>query len=264
MKRILVSILSALLVLSLAACGSANKPVESSEQEVSVSESEPVVSEESKENEIEFNIKEDPVFVADAAQYRGSVADLAKQEDGTYFMTLEQYIGTNYGASEIKVLIDQNTALSFDPATLKDGDYLEIYYSSPIEAGIDEYLPAIAANNYGEAESVNYNGVVESVIPSEETEGAGTIMMVNMNGESRTAFNYDTNSGSQMYLDFSMVVPGTELTIFHNPVMAMSEPPQVFALEVRMYDDGSSLSSSTEEPAATEDSSAEEQQAVTE
>lgn len=253
MKKTIAFLLSMLLIFSFAACGSKEStetpvetPQENSEQQEPESSEENSTESETSSN---WDIKEDPIYIADAALYRGSLIEF-EIISNEISAKLEQYPGSSYGAKNINIIINSDTALSFDPTEMKTGDYIEVFYGGPIEAGIDEALSVIGANNLGNADSRVYNGTVQSVSADPESSNEYSITMSGLEDDGEIVFNVNTDQGTQIYMNADKLVEGAKLNIFHDVAMTASMPPQVFALEIRIYDEGEeNAETAAEQPA---------------
>ena len=69
-------------------------------------------------------VRTEPVYVADAALYRGTITEI---QGNVYRM--EMAPGRNYGEEVLLVTMEQDTPVYAIPETgLQTGDYIEIYY----------------------------------------------------------------------------------------------------------------------------------------
>lgn len=230
MKKIISVLLVLVLVLGVAGCGKKEvEPTPPTEPAPEVEEEKP----EDTQSKPEFDIKDKEIQIMDAAIYRGTIAEI-ETLDEKILVTLTEYAGTDYGADKIKVCVNKDTAVSSDPNEYQKGDYLEVYYGEPIEAGIDESLQAIGINNLGPADSRNLNGTIQKITANPDKEKAGSMEILNENNET-IILNYDENEGTQFYLVFADLAEGDKINVFIQPQIAASMPPQVFALEVRPY-----------------------------
>ena len=200
----------------------------------------------------------EPIAVEDAARYRGILVkiDTETEEDITIYR-LERAPGTRY-APGINITLGVNTQVSFHPADLEIGDYLEVYYAdcacSPPEEGaapefrtdlgylgedLSQWQTAIAANLLPDADLVNYNGTLLSIT---ETDRGRDLLLQNRDtpeGASeeerrlhQTVFHLTEHT--QLYLNEESLAPGAPLNIYHRGVLTRSIPPQGTALEVTL------------------------------
>lgn len=233
MKKFFLLFAASLLALSLTACGG-KAPAQETPAGPDSAEILPLDEEGAAEDAQEEASSEipEPVYVADAALYRGSVTAVETAEEGA-LLTLEQAPGTNFGAPSMKFLFTSDTRLSFEEEKLAQGAYLEIYYGAGSEKS--QPVPAIGANFYPAADMVNFNGALKAIMENPDKPGEGRLAMVEAGTGQEVHFNYDKNGGTQFYLDFDALQPGDELNIFHRGAYTRSLPPQGFALEVRPY-----------------------------
>lgn len=172
-----------------------------------------------------------PIYVTDAALYRGTITAIT-EEDGQTILRLEQAEGTNFGSAILNVAIDSNTSLSFDKDKLEEGRYLEVFYGVPMDGGIPDPVTAIGINLLLDAAQCVYNGVVVEVQPSDDPE-AGTLLLYSGTETNTIYFHY--NSQTQVYLNISELQPGDKVNIYYSGVVANSSPPQATAYELRRY-----------------------------
>lgn len=231
MKKLISTALCVLLTASLVACSSPKSTTPQPEENPPTVE--PQTPEEPQAPETSAEVKE-PVFIADAAIYRGTVT--ATSKDGESFVyELEEYEGTDYGADKISIYLAGSAMTNIAPEQIVTGNYVEIFYAGSIEAGIDgELLEAVGLNFIGESpEAVNFNGIIEEINPHPDKEGEGSILLTDLNGENETIFNYNSNGETQFYLNFEDLTVGDKISVYHGSAVAMSLPPQIFAIEVR-------------------------------
>jgi len=171
------------------------------------------------------------VVVADARMYRGEVSGLAQTGDGLYTMTLTQAEGADFGFESLQAAIDGNTQLSFDAAELAEGDYLEAYYG-----GDSQPVTLIAANKLRPAEKCVYNGEFVGLRANNTGDLEGTMVIKEMDTDFTVRFSYGEDTQFYVTGGVEALQPGDKLNIYHQGVMIASEPPQGYALEVRMYE----------------------------
>lgn len=231
MKRTLILIIT--LAMSLSACSRREVRMVSMQNEGPSS----AVTESSEATEMESLQEEEGPFYPDtivsapmdAAMYRGTVRSVEMQ-DGDIALVLAQAPGTNFGTPELTVILDKNTKSGFDFATIKPGNYLEVYYGIPMEGGIPVDVVAIVVNRHLDATSTIYNGTIVEI---EAGEGGGRILLSPLEGNTETLFRY--SDATQFYLDINALKPGDKLNIFFSGITTRSIPPQANALEVRYY-----------------------------
>lgn len=177
----------------------------------------------------------DPIYVADAALYRGTIVSLETSERGT-IATLEQETGTDFGAKSMRFLFTEDSKTSFARKDLTVGKYLEVYYGralgEEIKSGTEKI--ALGANLYPEANMVLFNGIVEKVTPSKEKKGEGSILVKDMANDQEVIFHY-SEENTRFYMNMEDFKAGTKLSILHRGMMTRSLPPQGSALEIRKF-----------------------------
>ncbi len=179
-----------------------------------------------------------PVYVADAAMYRGTVLSVEPQEDGSTLVHLQKAEGTRYTQNEMVFRFQADTPLSFAMEDLTEGRYLEVFYgaSSETDAAADqgEVLDALGANLYFETAMVNFNGTFQEWTPSDGSTGSiGSLTMTDLSTGETVIFH--CSDSTQMRLNVEELQPGDKLNIFHQGVYTRSLPPQGSALEVAKY-----------------------------
>ena len=173
-------------------------------------------------------VTQDPLVVADAALYRGTVTQI----DGDQ-ITLEQEPGRDFGQASIQFLLDgETTKCNFDASLLEEGMYLEIYYGSGDTA--DNQVPrnAIAINYLGHVEQCIWNGEVTSL---SDKDGYPTLEIQSLQGDSSIIFR--TGEETKFYLNQNDIQVGDLLNIYYSGILTDSLPPQGFALEVSPYEE---------------------------
>ena len=181
---------------------------------------------------------ENPLYVADASLYRGTVTEVSL-EQGVGSFTLAQAAGTDYGQEERTFTVDQSARFSYPLERLKAGAYVEVFYGG-------EQSPArvIASNYLGEEELVVYNGVLLGVQQGEDGQSlvmapledlllCGNSTLEELYPLAEIVFH--CGEETQFYLSADQLVLGTRLNILHTGVTTRSLPPQGNALEVRPW-----------------------------
>lgn len=182
------------------------------------------------------SMPESKIAVADAAIYRGVVEDFAVNDKGQTVLMLRRAEGTSF-SPRMNFALTENTAYSFDGSSIGNGAFLEIYYCADA-AQNDSETPteaeAVAINDLGLEELVNYNGTLVEVSPDPNKEGTGQLLLdpIDPNGM-QYAFNYD--SSTQFHLDFDALKPGDQLNVLHSAASTRSIPPQSAAFEISPY-----------------------------
>lgn len=192
-----------------------------------------------EEAQLETGTSQAPLYVADAALYRGTVTEVSLK-DGTGTFTLAQAAGTDYGAAEMTFTVDENTRFSYPLEKLTEGAYVEVFYG-----GEESPAGAIASNYLGEEEMIVYNGVLLGV--QEDENGGKSLVMASLDSEPFCGNStleelyplaeivFHCGDDTQFYLSQDQLVLGAKLNILHTGATTRSLPPQGNALEVRMY-----------------------------
>ncbi|MDR0768003.1 MAG: hypothetical protein LBE57_06165 [Methanosarcinales archaeon] len=171
--------------------------------------------------------------VGDIAMYRGNVTNISTV-NGTTTITLAQVRGTNFGAPNMTFVVDNNSRLNFNVSDLRQGQYVEVFYGSSNNS--TEPRTIIVANLLQYANMTVYNGAIVTVTsvtpPPNGTTVAGQLE-IRLENNSLMIFNYDDST--QFYMNMSDLTAGTEVNIFAGWIITASEPPQVFAYEVRPF-----------------------------
>lgn len=165
------------------------------------------------------------ITVADASLYRGEVRGL--DEYGFY---LVQVPGRMYGDGIMRVSIDENTEFSFDKNTLKEGEYLEIYYNYVREI-YPSQTTAIAVNRLMAADLCVFNGEVTQM--STKEDGTMDLLLKRIDGEGMDEILFHIGESTQVYVD--TIEEGTKLSVFFSGAVTLSLPGQATALEVAPY-----------------------------
>lgn len=169
------------------------------------------------------------LVVADSARYRGVVEDVAVSDDGSTVLILNRAVGTNLDRTK-KVKLTADTKYSFESAEIANGAFLEVYYGAD-GANEDESVDAIAINNLGDVNSVNYNGTVLEITKDGDS---GSIYMDPLDEKGmQYVFNYGPET--QFYLDINTIKVGDKLNVYHKSMATRSIPPQSPALEFSVY-----------------------------
>lgn len=87
-----------------------------------------------EEAQLETGASQAPLYVADAALYRGTVTEVSLK-DGTGTFTLAQAAGTDYGAAEMTFTVDENTRVQLSLGKADGGSLCGVFY------GGEETLP---------------------------------------------------------------------------------------------------------------------------
>ncbi len=178
------------------------------------------------------------LYVADAAQYRGTVTS-AKTGGGGAACCLTAFPGSGF-AEELLVVFTPESQASFDLATIQEGDRLEIFYSPAGGEGASQKV--IAANKLLPAEGVYYNGIL--VEKGEREDGSVDLVMVPLDtpseswGDPMRQFVFHTGESTQFRLAPEALKEGALLNIYHKGIATRSLPPQGVALEVRLLESG--------------------------
>ncbi|WP_278942256.1 hypothetical protein [Anaerotruncus colihominis] len=182
------------------------------------------------------SMPESKIAVADAAIYRGVVEDFAVNDKGQTVLMMRRAVGSRF-SPRMNFALTENTAYSFEESSIGNGAFLEVYYSAGTTQS-DSTTPieteAIAINDLGLEDLVNYNGTLVEVSPDPDKEGAGQLLLdpIDPNGM-QYVFNYD--SSTQFYLDFDALKPGVQLNVLHSAASTRSLPPQSAAFEIAPY-----------------------------
>ncbi len=177
-----------------------------------------------------------PLYVADAARYRGTVAAIDTALSGETIYRLEAFPGS--GLDQQLLVTFDGARAEFDLSEIALGDHLEVFYQAPQEEGCGlTCYEVIAVNRLMPAEAVYYNGILASINERENGE-MDLVMVLEGTPEDQwedlaIQFVFHTGEGTQFYCNSDDLVPGTLLNIYHRGVMTMSIPPQGSALEVR-------------------------------
>lgn len=190
-------------------------------EENSATESSSVVSEN------ETGEADAPLYVADAALYRGEITDI----QGNVYQ-LEMVNGRSYGEDVLMVTIGEDTDTYGIPEEgLQAGDYIEIYYDIVLESYPAQTI-AIAVNYLApSADQVVYNGVVQSA--EKNTDGGWNILLIGDDSGQEALFR--TGEWTQLYLNEEEIQPGAHLSILYSGIMTRSLPPQANAQEAALY-----------------------------
>lgn len=183
---------------------------------------------------------------ADAAMYRGEI-EAKESKDGHTQLLLRQAEGTDFGYPTLFVNITGDTRIgsgdSSDTATeieaFNEGDYVEVFYGAALDGSAADTVDAITLKKLPPAETCLFNGTIVSITPEEDDDGddqEGSMVIAPLNSGDETVFHYD--SSTQFYLNFEELKPGDQLNIYFNGAVALSLPPQAFAIEVRPYHSG--------------------------
>ena len=178
------------------------------------------------------------LYVADAAQYRGTVTS-AKPGGAGEAACLTAFPGSGF-AEELLVVFTPESQASFDLATIQEGDRLEIFYSPAGGEGASQKV--IAANKLLPAEGVYYNGIL--VEKGEREDGSVDLVMVPLDtpseswGDPMRQFVFHTGESTQFRLAPEALKEGALLNIYHKGIATRSLPPQGVALEVRLLESG--------------------------
>lgn len=178
-----------------------------------------------------------PLYVADAACYRGTVAAIDTALSGETIYRLEAFPGS--GLDQQLLVTFDGARADFDLSEIALGDHLEVFYQPPQEEGCGlTCYEVIAANRLMPAEAVYYNGILTGI---EEGEDGETDLVMVPEGTSEDQwedpmiqFVFHVGEGTQFYCASDALAPGSLLNIYHRGVMTMSIPPQGAALEVRL------------------------------
>lgn len=235
MKKILISFLSALMIASLAACsapGSATpEPAVASSTGETPSEAASLSEESSAPSTGDPTDFGERLQVADAAMFRGVVEDFAVDDGGKTMLVMRGAKGTDF-APHLNVVLTEDTKYSFDETKIGNGAFLEVYYGVAVnEVGTPSTVEAIAVNDFGSEDMVNYNGVLVEITKDGDS---GQLLMDPLD-DSGTQYAFNYGPDTQFYLDMESLKPGDQLNIFHSPIATMSLPPQSPALEVNLY-----------------------------
>lgn len=247
MKKIFISLLLALMVASMAACSApANQPSSSGPDDASSAvDSTTETSSHALPEEPSASSTAAPMDqrlqVADAAMFRGVVEDFAVDDTGKTVLVMRGAEGTGFAPS-LKVTLTEDTRYSFDETKIGNGGFLEIYYGVDMnEVETPDIVEAIAVNDLGSEDMMNYNGTLVEIMK----DGDGGQLLLDPLDENGTQYAFNYGPDTQFYLDMDALKAGDALNIFHSPIATMSLPPQSPALEVRLYE-----ASEKEAPAA--------------
>ncbi|MCI8492289.1 hypothetical protein [Anaerotruncus sp.] len=182
------------------------------------------------------SMPESKIAVTDAAIYRGVVEDFAVNDKGQTVLMMRRAEGSGY-APRMNFALTESTSYNFDEISIANGAFLEIYYGSNVTQNTSETpveAEAVAINDLGVEDLVNYNGTLVEVSPDPDKDGAGQLLLdpINPNGM-QYVFNYD--SSTQFHLDFDTLKPGDQLNVLHSAASTRSLPPQSAAFEVAPY-----------------------------
>lgn len=237
MKKILISLLLAIMTASLSACSapapSSPEPRDTSTVDSTAETSSNALSEDaSASSAADAAPLDERLQVADAAMFRGVVEDFAADDAGKTVLVMRGAEGMGF-APVLKAALTEDTRYSFDETKIGNGAFLEIYYGVDMnEAETPEIVDAVAVNDLGSEDMVNYNGTLVEIT---KDGGSGQLLLdpLDENGM-QYAFNYGPET--QFYLDMESLKAGDRLNIFHSPIATMSLPPQSPAWEVRLYE----------------------------
>ncbi len=161
----------------------------------------------------------------DASLYRGEVQGL--DENGFY---LVQVPGRDYGEGIVRFSIGEGTKFSFDRETLKEGQYLEAYYTY-VQETYPPQTEAIVVNRLPDAAMSVFNGEVVEV--TEKENGATDLLMKRIGGEGTDEILFHIGDSTQVYTNEIQV--GSQLSILFNGAVTLSLPGQASAWEVAPY-----------------------------
>lgn len=236
MKKILISFLSALMIASLAACsapaGASSEPaMDASSTGETSSELASHSEDSSAPSTADPTAFGERLQVADAAMFRGVVEDFAVDDGGKTMLVMRGAKGTDF-APHLNVVLTEDTKYSFDETKIGNGAFLEVYYGVAMnEVGTPSTVEAIAVNDFGSEDMVNYNGVLVEITK----DGDSGQLLLDPLDENGTQYAFNYGPDTQFYLDMESLKPGDQLNIFHSPIATMSLPPQSPALEVNLY-----------------------------
>ena len=129
LKRVAAALLALAICCAGTACASQPPAAPSSIPATPVAslpeEPEPQTEETEKEEE---ETAMEHLYVADAAQYRGTVTSAKTGGAGEAAYCLTAFPGSGF-AEELLVVFTPESQASFDLATIQEGDHLEIFYS---------------------------------------------------------------------------------------------------------------------------------------
>lgn len=167
--------------------------------------------------------------VDDAYMYRGIITEVFESEEVTC-VQIAQIKGTNFGSPTLSFNVTNDTKLNFDKSELKEGAYLEVYYT-PTKASVLQTESAILVNKLVDAQFSNYNGTVVKITPDKDKKATGDILLKDSTSNSETLFHYSDKTST--YLDLTKVKAGDKLNIYHNGALTRSIPPQGNAVVIR-------------------------------
>ncbi len=207
MKRILIVCIVAMLVFSIAGC--APNVVPPASEAPAASSVDP-----------EAGYIEPPM---DTAMYRGVIESIS-EEGGNTILQLKQVDGTDFGAPELKAVINADSKMSVKISELEVGNYVEVYFGGVIS----EQVNVIVLNKLTDAELSVFTGKVSELNQESDTSGS---MMVTAADEREILFSYDEST--KLYLNIPDLKDGDTVNIFFSGATTMSIPPQAFAMEIR-------------------------------
>ena len=240
LKRVAAELLALAICCAGTACASQPPAAPSSIPATPVAslpeEPEPQTEETEKEEE---ETAMEHLYVADAAQYRGTVTSAKTGGAGEAAYCLTAFPGSGF-AEELLVVFTPESQASFDLATIQEGDHLEIFYSPAGGEGASQKV--IAANKLLPAEGVYYNGIL--VEKGEREDGSVDLVVVPLDtpseswGDPMRQFVFHTGESTQFRLAPEALKEGALLNIYHKGIATRSLPPQGVALEVRLLESG--------------------------
>lgn len=238
MKKLALILTICLLSLSLVGCNTPDStpkdtPDVSDTSSTSSSEVEITSEEAEAPSATDLPKTTEPIMIADVAMYRGTVESIEKDGDEHRILIVAQEKGTQYGPPKMEVHVYDDTQLNFDFDELQVGQYIEFYYSSLVITEGMEAAEALAINHLGLAEMRVFNGTIKEINWENDTKGSMLVESVDDKGD--MLFHFEDDGTTQFYLDAKSLEEGSEISIFHNPAVAASMPPQTTALEIRPY-----------------------------
>jgi hypothetical protein len=160
---------------------------------------------------------------AGTAMYRGNVTNI---DVANNTITLAQVGGTNFGAANISFVFDDNSRMNFNLSDLRENQYVEVFFGGAADQ--EGPVTAIAANLLQYANLTVHNGEILSV----STEFRQ--ITVRLENNSTMIFNYDDQT--QFYMNMADLTTGTMINVLTGGIqVALSEPPQMYAAEVRPF-----------------------------
>lgn len=166
------------------------------------------------------NPSTNPPIIADAALYRGLVTEISAES-----ITVRMVSGRDYGAPNLTLAITESTNVDPSLEEIAEGDFVEIYYGGE---------NAIMILKITLGESVVFNGEIESVAKDDDGNITSlTVVSLPIDGQEKVIFN--VGAETQIYMNADELVEGKMISIYTSGVIATSEPPQSFALEISSY-----------------------------